>query len=381
MVCRAIVVLLLGSGCRSILGFEAPSVAGADASIGGDGPADGALDAPACIVDGIVPPEGLSNLELATQVIDTDSDAACLFVPVVAGVDTCAIGGVAVTIPSGVLVAATGSRPLLVFACDDLVIAGTLDASSQQGRAGPAAGASCSNGSPGESDRGGGGGGAGGSFGDSGAAGGVGDTNNSIGGDGTALAGTPGATVTISTAPIGGCAGSSGGRESLGGGQGGTGGAGGGAVWLASATSITIEGGAVVAAGGAAGNGGAVQAGGGGGGSGGWIRVAAPTVVIDGVVAANGGGGGGGGARINNMPFPGSRGEDARYDAIPAAGGAGGTSAGLGAGAGGVGAAGSSTAGIGESSEVGAGGGGGGAGAIRLVGTAMVNGIVSPPAP
>ena len=78
----------------------------------------------------------------------------------------CFVIGTAITIASGVTVAASGSRPLVLVATASITIAGTLDVASHQGgTAGPGANVGC--GTSGTAPTGssmGGGGGAGGSF-------------------------------------------------------------------------------------------------------------------------------------------------------------------------------------------------------------------------
>ncbi len=271
--------------------------------------------------------------------------------------DVCVLAAQSITIDEGVILSASGSKPLVLVA-DALDISGTVDiASHRGGQRGPAANASGCN--PG-ADPTAGGGGQGGSFG----------TVGGVGGDQDPLPNTRGLAgqSLVSKTLRGGCAGASGGGSPD------TGGAGGGAL-LAFATSIAIRGTGVINASGEAGVGGqAGDHGGGGGGSGGMIALAAPTITLmsGGQIFANGAGGGAGtGATV------GESGTESVAATVAAQGGAA------------VGTAGDGGAGFpqavvaaraGFANGAGGGGGGGGGGVIRVLGTTLANASnVSPP--
>lgn len=200
------------------------------------------------------------------------------------------------TFPSGTL-RVTGQHPLLVVSWGDVVINGTIDASSNAAdvldpnKRGAGANSSvCPALTPGLTNNNGGSGGGGGGFGGAG----------SRGGNGADVAGQPGGSVIAAPMLAGGCAGANGGLRVAGNDEN-QGGAGGGAVYFASRTAITGTG--TIDVGGAGGqgarndddqNGNDDRGGGGGGGSGGFIGLEAPTISFSGVLAANGGGGGAG---------------------------------------------------------------------------------------
>jgi hypothetical protein len=222
-----------------------------------------------------------------------------------------------------------------------------------------------STGKPGDDLATGGGGGGGGAFagkGGDGSKGNADGTNSNGGAGGTAIAARP-------MSPIGGCDGGPGGDGS---GSGGEGGDGGGAVYLASATSISISG-VIDVGGGFGARGGNNADAGGGGGAGGMILIESKLVLVSGVMVANGGGGGEGNTN-------GVDGESGRRDALRAKGGS------LGDANGGDGADGGARGNLDGASTTdlqngGGGGGGGGAGFVAIACSApMVAGsaITSP---
>jgi hypothetical protein len=252
------------------------------------------------------------------------------------------------------ILSATGSRPLVLVATNDIVLAGALDASSRvlSGSTGPAYDyLGCSPATP--APPGGRGGGGGGSF-------------STSGGNGGGTGGEAGQVLAAPTSLHGGCRGGPGDAAN---GSAGAPGEGGGVVYLVAGTSITI--GASVDASGGGGHGGvAGSGGGGGGGSGGMIVIVAPSIDLTGAtIYADGGGGGGGGASteganggdpqlqspgIGGIPnAPGGNGYHDSIDANPGTGGV---------------------------SPSGSGAGGGGAGYILFSGTVKPADRVSPPA-
>lgn len=251
---------------------------------------------------------------------------------------------------------AVGAAPLALVAFGDAMIAGVIDAGSndQQRGAGARTRATCgaSAGARGDDDDGGAGGGGGAGAGAQGGGGGSGED---------AHGGAPGVGVGA-TGHLGGCPGGAGGDGDEGGGAGGEGG---GAIHVAVAGVLDLVG--TIAAPGGGGGGGRDDAGGGGGGSGGLVRVEAGVLHLhDGAaLTANGGGGGGGGddACFGGSGDPGADG--APRSATRAEGGAGFCFA-NGGGAGGAGGVADGAPG-GDSGQ-GAGGGGGGAGVLELRG-------------
>ncbi|HUQ02493.1 MAG TPA: hypothetical protein VM261_08360 [Kofleriaceae bacterium] len=207
-------------------------------------------------------------------------------------------------IKPGTEIRVTGTRALVIFAGEDLIVSGRLIVSSVGGV---------------NSTRGPGGGRGGSSSGAAtgcgpGTLGGTAANNDSGGGGGgAATAGGRGGGSDAGVSPLGGVAcgtaelvpllgGSGGGRG--GGAAGGVGGGGGGAVQLVALGSLTITG--VIQAGGRGGGSGATDDAGGGGGAGGGILVEAPVVNITSAgLYANGGAGG----------APGVNGEDGRESA------------------------------------------------------------------
>jgi hypothetical protein len=272
---------------------------------------------------------------------------------------------------------AVGSKPLLVASWSEIVVAGTIDVSSNsQSGAGASTGVCDAPDEGSQSNEGGGGGGGGGFQGKGGKGGkGAGGSNG----------GSEGNNVSRPATVRGGCAGARGGLgNSIGGPDGrGDGGAGGGALQLTARERIDIQG--VLHAGGAGGQGGNCpqgnRSGAGGGGSGGLLDLEAPTITFDSSarLAANGGGGGEGCEGAN-----GDTGSNGETNDQRATGGSGGSTVG---GDGGDGSAGSNvdgTDGI-DGTPSGAdrgsgGGGGGGAGYIILDGNSTLGGaLVSPP--
>jgi hypothetical protein len=268
--------------------------------------------------------------------------------------DVCVVSALSITVEPGVRLDADGGKPLVLIA-ETITINGTLDVSSRiGGQQGPDANHSgCSVGTLAT----GVGGGRGGSFG------GVGGN----GGDeaGTNNGGNAGAALTVTTLR-GGCVGTAGG--------GGSGGANGGGAVLLIANSISLGAAGVINASGAAGEGGASgRQGGMGGGSGGMIAMFSPsiTLAVTSQIFANGGHGGGGSDNSTDA-FAGSDPTNATS----------GGSAGFGTGGGGDGGPGFPAANRGGedgTSNDGAGGGGGGAGVIKVFGTTLTSGVVSPP--
>ena len=257
---------------------------------------------------------------------------------------------------------ASGNRPLVLLALDELVVTGTLDVSSRPQQA-PPAGAGYQgcvlSGTSGTARTTGGGGGAGGTFA---ALGGVGGTGSS--GATTAAGGVPAASDGVGVVR-GGCRGGIGGAGDTGM-VGGFSGEGGGAIYLIAGRTITIRG-TINASGG---GGDPAQAtsiggGGGGGGSGGLIGLDAPSIVLEptAILVANGGGGAGG-----NGAGTGANGAepDLVAGSFPFVG-SGGTAGPSGGGAGGAGGTAPSPSGsMGESATGGGGGCGGGVGQIVI---------------
>lgn len=292
--------------------------------------------------------------------------------------ELCVVAAEDITVESNSVLRATGTRPLVLLAKNNLQIVGTLDASSTRadGTTPESLGAGANPAACGPfaqapiSGVGGGGGGAGGSFVTQGGIGGTADTSQ-----GGKAGGIPN-TKLEKTSPAflrGGCRGQSGGTG-VGDSAGGLGGPGGGAVYLLAKTAVRVTG--TISANGGGGAGGKMQSGGGGGGAGGLIFLAAPEVVHRGLLTANGGGGGEGGYLVTNDGAPGA-------DGAPTLTSAAGGNSSLAAGHGGAGGATNYTAPTeaGGSSSHGGGGGGGGVGWVRAVSDKVVstNGTASPP--
>jgi hypothetical protein len=356
-------------------GFH-PGAIGADgdASIDHDGPPpiDGPdIDAPPgsyCLGDATIQiclsqvPSTALDVD-ASVTIDTDDPSMCATNVVGANMNQfCVLAGSDITVRGGKILAAKGTRPLVLVSSNTIKVMGAIDVAAHTngtpqdlGAGGDAVCAGATAPTPG-------GGGYGGSFG---APGGLGGSRG-IGGAG----GLPPTPIPNPPALRGGCSGADGPG-------GGAGGHSGGAVALIAATSIQIDG--VINASGAGGAGSQVGGrGGGGGGSGGMIVIDATTVTGAGgaKIFANGGGGGEGSGGND-----GRDGQDAPADPTMAAvGGNGGSSGGDGGnGSKGNGLLGNAPGPGGGATIEGAGGGGGGAGVIKLYKAASLPGTVSPP--
>jgi hypothetical protein len=271
----------------------------------------------------------------------------------------CVAAHTSISITGGVLLAVTGSRPLVLLSTSTIQMSGVIDiASHRQGNqplgagANPTASGACET----PTDPSNMGGGGGGSYGLAGGNGGTGD-----GGTGGIAKG-----ALVPGALRGGCPGGAGGNAN------GNGGNGGGAIALIADGSIDIDG--IINASGQSGAGGASGgSGGGGGGSGGMIVIDARTMITGtGQIFANGGAGGEGSS-------PGSGGDAGIDSSSPTTAGIGGMGN-AGGGDGGTGSRGGTGGGNGGTGATnnGGGGGGGGAGAIRTYGTFSFTGQRSP---
>jgi hypothetical protein len=364
--CVAGLAIVLLAGCDVLFGLQAiPDASGdglaGDGCYGLYGPANGGL-LRVCLDSG---------LDLSWQPrlsIDTSSDDCMQVVDQPNGPQLCVLAGRSIAIGAGLV--ATGSRPLVLVATEDLLI-GAQGHISVDGRNALAPG-------PGANDAtcsamnvdgtrsnlaGGGGGGAGGSFATRGGNGGPPNATDARGG----VAAEP---VMVLGQIRGGCPGGKGTGTIA------TRSVSGGAVYLIAGRSITIEG--TIDASGGGGPGGVrrmelIAHGGGGGGSGGLIALDAPSVMLSASarLAANGGGGGGGAVDV----VDGYAGQAAQLsmDGFPAPGGNGATAA---AGSGGSGEDRNGVAGPGAQAVeniAGGGGGGGGGGFIRVYTTAFTN--------
>jgi len=359
-------LLLLGAGCRQLIGIDDPAV-GADAAIDSE-VADaracfGKAPFEVCVTAPFDPYDFAEDVTLGTDKVENCSKAvrwSSTTQP-----DACFVVGAMVTIQK---LRARGSRPLVIVATGTLSVTGLVDVSSSTvmqtvGAGAPSALCMPSGQVPAGSISGSGGGG-GGSFGTTGGDGG----NGSAGGGGKGAA--------ASAAPMvlrAGCPGQSGGVQ---GGASATGGAGGGAIYLVAGDRITLGAEAVINASGAGARP-ATSAGGGGagGGSGGMILLYAPIIEpADARLVANGGGGSGG----SSIGVANGGGDPSTSSSLPSAAG------GSGAGAGGTGGNGGSatvSAQPGASTGgIGAGGGGGGGGVGYIVANVLLKGaVVSPP--
>ncbi len=256
-------------------------------------------------------------------------------------------------VAQGASLRVVGAHPLLVLSWSSIMVAGTIDVSSQRALPRPGAGGSrpgCNAAQDGQgvSNAGGGGGGGLNQGGKNGGSG------NQMGNPGGMLGGSVPRPV---GAVIGGCRGGSGG----GGAAGGQGGHGGGAIQLTAQMAITIAPSSRIHAGGMGGAGAQGNGGGGGGGSGGYIGLDAPVVTTasGSILAANGGAGGAGCLLDTGAP-----GQDAQLMNMLAAGGAAGRcSSGADGGNGGA-RANPTLPTAGANSVISGGGGGGGAGYI-----------------
>ena len=292
-----VVLALVASGC----GFSAAGAPGdgklpIDAPGGGDGAPDGVPDAPPDAVPcyGTLASYCLATVPPATttfgasKAINTNAASADCS-PAFA--NACVIAAQVIVVNAGVVLTASGTRPLVLVAEDALTVSGTLDVSSRRGATtGAAANGSCGTPSapqPGAGDTGpqhtAGGGGAGGSFSNNG-----GDGGNGAGGK---SGGNAAAAPTFGFR--GGCRGETGAISGPGGTMNaGAGGDSGGVVYLIAGSTLSI-GGAVYASGAGGGNGRTVGGGAGGAGSGGLVALEAMAIQVTGMIGANGGGGGG----------------------------------------------------------------------------------------
>jgi hypothetical protein len=358
----SLALLFAVAGCRQILGLDELSV---DAYTGD-------TFTPTCVGSGNFsvcfpyPPQA-GDLTPHSP-IQTDSDLECERTQpdgweMNGNPDSCFIYGTNVVLSSMQMTLATGSRPLVLVATQEIDVGLGVDVSSKYTVVGQGAGGNsvtCVAGTGGPTP-GTHGGGAGGSFTTEGGFGG-----NNFNGQGGGV--PPGATSQV-TALRGGCSGQTGD-----GGSPGFGGGGGGAVFLVAGQSIVVH--SFIDASGAAGGGGVagVPGGGaGGGGSGGMIVLIASTVDITNArLYADGGGGGGGGGSVAGSPGLDSDGTS--------------TCCGGGAmfSAGGHGGHGTGAAGAGGAATSVSNGGGGGGGSVGYVGIGgSVQGAparVSPPA-
>jgi hypothetical protein len=290
-------LLVTTVGCRQLLGIEEPSPIGLDAPPGSTGVAHVRVEEEMGFA-------GTGELVVAapsTIVIDTTSVTANQMLPagtrlVIAPQDAPGSPPEIVILEVGRLqvdgtLACVGMRPLVIVSANEIVVSGTIDASSSRAMehcGGSRPGEGTSPGAPGTGTQTTGGGGAGGGFGTVGGNGGVG--SSAIGG----IGGAPDDDVTL-TVLIGGSGGGAGFPVNCG-----RGGGGGGAIQL-TGTAIQIDGRILAGGGGgtgAGGNcgfvfGGGVGAGG-GGGSGGAVYLQAMEVTGTGSIIAGGGGGGGG---------------------------------------------------------------------------------------
>ena len=281
----------------------------------------------------------------------------------------CMLSGTTITLRSGVVVYASGTRPLLLLAHDTIDIEGRIDVGSHRT---PSEQIGASADDPrcatptGGSDPVGGGGGAGGSF-------------TFFGGGGGAVGAIPDGQPVPGTTPVdlhGGCSGGKGGDYQ--GSGGGAIGHSGGAVYLMAGTSITLGTDADLLANGEGGGKAGTGAGGGGGGSGGMIVLDAPRIMLStGTRVVAEGGGGGGGGDLGSGAGDGFDGAGP----IAAIGGAAASPAGTG-GPGSV-ASGGGNGGDGPidptTSTGGGGGGGGASGHVIVFGKIIGSGTFSPP--
>lgn len=282
-------------------------------------------------------------------------------------VPACVIAAESIVVNSGVFLAGTGERPLVLVATGSITVEGSVDVGSYRqfnfvGAGSDMPGCNAGGAPTGTS------GGAGGSFG------GRGGNGAAVGSAG--MAGDPLAPTVLR----GGCSGQQGADN--GAPTGGARGRGGGAVYLIAETSIAVNG--AVRAGGSGAGGGATSAsaGGGGGGSGGFIGFDTPSLAISGAVIANGGGGG----EASGAQSTGDAGSDATSPTTAANGGSGGTSFGTDGGDGSFGSMLDGEAGAANCTSTcttpsSGGGGGGGAGIIKLYRATSPSGggTISPP--
>jgi hypothetical protein len=357
---RAALALVLGlAGCDRILGIT---------PVDDDALEDAAsADAEACYGIGLlrqcVELPAAGDL-LLSGAIDTDTDARCDVQSQAGGPQLCVISATNIMVSD---FTATGARPLVLVATDQLDVAGNLSvASTLAGGSGAGAKGPCNPPVPPGGSTMGAGGGAGGSFAYLGGPGARGASQ-------VAPGGKAGDSISL-TSVRGGCRGGDGGAPT--GTTPASGGAGGGAVYLIAGARIKIAAAAAVNASGAAGQGGAVLGGGGGGGSGGLIALDAPLIAVEGSLFARGGGGGGGGA----LTTGGGDGKEAMSPGGAVSGG-GGTGSGSTGGGDGCGSPNGTVGGNpGGDATYGGGGGGGACGFIRIYGMRMGAGLLNPAA-
>lgn len=324
-----IALLVLATGCRSVLGFEDPKPI--DAGSTSDGPS---IDAPAdcrawqprhfdpCEVGA---PGETPTFEAGVYRYDTTDRGGRLQDPtgaIVASSDLVirqsdgtevALWNVgSLIVPETVVIEVIGSKPLLVASWSEVSIDGRLDAGSVTAELDPAghvdgtvrlgggAGVGCEGRARGNQgvnamSSGGSGGGGGGAFEGNGGSGGAADNNPAISG------GLGGANILPPAEIRGGCRGGASGTAGIGAQPPSTpmtassAGDGGGALVIAARAGIVVHktGSLVAGGGGGAGAPEGSSCGGGGGGAGGTIGLDALEITINGDVAANGGGGGG----------------------------------------------------------------------------------------
>lgn len=297
-------------------------------------------------------------------------------------VEAMVISATDLTIPAGVEMSVTGSRPLIIVAIGSMTVNGRISAIGGLESSGPGANLLCTTGAghPGvvqTADNGldGGAGGGGGAYGSAGGTGGYVSPLVPV------PVATPGGAAwgnTTLTPIVGGCSGGTGAEIDLGMVDAG---GGGGGLELVGESVIVTGSGEVTASGG--GGSGAMDeaAGGGGGGSGGAILFHAVGLTIAGAVTANGGAGGEG-RRDTAVGTNGGGGNSTRATATTAAIGGSGAAGGNG-GNGGVLllTGGNAEAGQGSTTETaGGGGGGGGVGRIHFDADSLnlVGGVFSP---
>ena len=377
---RRVVIVVLLSGCSSILGIEDFKV-GDGGTTGGEMMEQGYCLGPMgwrVCVDAMptMPRMVDSSLNFDTSNSPLCANPQTAMWASAGQPDACFIVASSVTF-SAPSIQGIGVRPLVIFASDTITISSQLDVGSHliQGMttrgAGSPAMACVAPMMAGSSSSGAGGGGAGGSFTTKGGDGGNSSTTGVVGGR-AAAADSAGPAVLR--------AGCSGGKGGDGGDLGGAPGVGGGAVYLVAGNRIVING--FINASGSAGIGGNRLGGGGGGGSGGMIHLHAPMIGGNGsgVLVANGGGAGEGGDPNNpglsgSDPVPGMPAMTPLGGNGPSVGGAGGNGFVFNppnvtmATAGGAGV---------QTTAAGGGGGGGGGGFIRA--NVMPSQVVASPA-
>jgi hypothetical protein len=312
-------------------------------------------------------PGPVSGTQTFSQTAALNTDTSTLCAATLNNVPACVIAADTITVNTGIVIGATGSRPLVLVAAQTILISGTLAVASSRALTFVGAGADMPGCNAGTAPTGTSGG-AGGSFGD-------------VGGRGAAVgtAGMPGAALALTTLR-GGCSGQTG-ADNMGPMGAGGRGRGGGAMYLIAETSILVAGQLNASGGGGGGGATGASAGAGGGGSGGLIGLDSPMVMNTGSIYANGGGGG----EASGAQSTGNAGSDVLNAVTAAAGGAGGSAFGTDGGDGSVGT--QLTGDPGAPNCIApctvppsGGGGGGGAGIIKRYRATTIPGIVSPPA-